>query len=293
MKNYIFLLIAGVLLMSCNKQEFENQITQLEAEKAEMLEAIESKDTEIISFMTAFAKIEENLSEIREREMNIQVARHENELSSEALEAKIGEDIQVISQLLQENRKKLESLSAKLAVAKSDNSKLNRLMSQLKVDLTKQIEERENEISILKDQLAHMKIEIQELHYTLTDLRKVGLAQDSVIHAQIEEMNTAYYVVGSSKELEKEQVISREGGILGLGKTEKLSSNFKADKFTKIDIRQRLSIPIEAEELELVTTHPDNAYKIEKDKSHHTIKLVISDPAAFWESSKYLVLVTK
>lgn len=293
MKNYVFLFVAGVFLISCNKQELENQVAQLEAEKAEILQAVEVKDADIMSFMTSFAKIEENLREIREREMNIKVARQEEGLSSDALEAKIEEDIQVISQLLQDNRKKLENLSAKLAVSKSDNNKLNRLMAQLKEDLTRQIEERETVIRTLNEQLASMKIEIKELNNTLTDLRNVGLAQDSVIHLQTEELNTAYYVVGSSKELEKEHVISREGGLLGIGKTEKLSTNLNTHKFTKIDIRQQLSFPIEAKEIELVTSHPDNAYKIEKDESHHTINLVISDPEAFWESSKYLVMLKK
>lgn len=293
MKNYVLLCIAGVLFVSCNKQELENQVTQLEAEKAEMLQALEVKDADIMSFMTSFAKIEENLHEIREREMNVKVARQEEGLSSDALEAKIEEDIQVISQLLQDNRRKLESLSAKLAVSKSDNKKLNRLMAQLKEDLTRQIEERETVIHTLNEQLASMKIEIKELTHTLTDLRHVSLAQDSVIHHQTEALNTAYYVVGSSKELEKEHVISREGGILGIGKTEKLSSNFDTHKFTKIDIRQKLSFPVEAKEIELVTSHPENAYKIEKDASHEKVNLVISDPQAFWESSKYLVMITK
>ncbi len=293
MKSYAFLLVAGVILMSCNQQELEKQIAQLETEKAEMLKAIESKDAEVMSFMNSFAAIEENLREIREREMNIEMARQEDNLSSETLKTKIEEDIQVISRLLQENREKLEKLSAKLAVSKSDNSKLKKLMAQMQEDLTRQIEIRETEIGALKDQLAGMEIEIEELNTTLTDLRKVGLAQDSVIHHHTLAINTAYYVIGSSKELEKEQVIDREGGLLGIGKTEKLSDNFNASKFTKIDIREKLSIPVEAKSVELVTSHPEDAYTLEKDQEHNTIQLVISDPQAFWESSKYLVMVKK
>jgi hypothetical protein len=38
---------------------------------------------------------------------------------------------------------------------------------------------------------------------------------------------TAYYTAGTAKQLLKKGVITKQGGVIGLGKTQKLSENFK------------------------------------------------------------------
>lgn len=40
-----------------------------------------------------------------------------------------------------------------------------------------------------------------------------------IIEQQTNEMNTAWYVVGTSKELEDQGVVTHTGGLIGIGKT--------------------------------------------------------------------------
>jgi len=66
----------------------------------------------------------------------------------------------------------------------------------------------------------------------------------------------------------------------------------KNDNFTKIDYTQISTIPVNSKKVELVTTHPDGSYKIEKNNDLVS-DILITDPEKFWSASKYLVVLTK
>ena len=293
MKTLTFLFGIGILLSSCNSKELEDRIAQLELEKAEIKTEVRQKDASVTAFMTSLSEIEKNLREIREREMNIALAQREEKLTPKALGEKIKEDIKVINELLQKNRVNISSLNKQLSFTKSENAKVNRLMGQLRAELTQQITEREEEIGQLKEQLLAQEVVMEELHTNFAALHQVSLSQDSLIHYQTESLNTAYFVVGTTKRLEEEEVIRREGGLLGLGRTKKLHSDLAIERFAKIDIREQRTFPVHAEKLELVTSHPSHTYTIERDEDTDTLNLVIADPESFWKSSKYLVMVTE
>ncbi len=280
------------MLIACNTQELENQVAQLELEKSEIKAAAHQKDASLTEFMQSMSDIEGNLREIREREMNIALAREAN-LGAEALGKKIKEDVKVINELLVQNRSKIDYLNQQVAVSQNKNSKLNRMMGQLQTELTQQIDERETQIDTLKGQLLAQQVTIEALNTNLTTLMDVNHQQDSLIDRQTVSLNTAYYAMGSTKELEEKQVIDREGGLLGLGRTKKLRSDLENQHFDQIDIREQRVFPVQGDKLELVTAHPSHTYTIEQDEASDTFKLVIADPESFWASSKYLVMVTE
>ena len=292
MKTFAFLFGIGILTFACTSQGMEDRILQLELEKAEAKTEVHQKDVLMMSFMTSLSEIESNLRKIRERELNIELAQREGKLSPKDLGEKIKGDVRAINELLQSNRVNMNNLTEQLATTKSKNAKVNRLMKRLRTELTQQIAVREDEIGQLKEELLAQEVMLDELHHNFAALHQVSLSQDSLIYRQTESLNTAYFVVGTTKELEAEEVIRREGGILGLGRTKKLRGDINTERFAKIDIQEQRTFPIHAEQLELVTAHPSQAYTIERDENTDTLNLVIADPDKFWESSKYLVMVT-
>ena len=88
-----------------------------------------------------------------------------------------------------------------------------------------------------------------------------------------------------------ENVVAKEGGFLGIGKTETLKSGFNKSVFNKIDITEVKSFPINGKKVELVTNHPQDSYTFEKVDEKQIESLVILDPEKFWNSSKYLVVM--
>jgi hypothetical protein len=112
------------------------------------------------------------------------------------------------------------------------------------------------------------------------------------IGTQTDKMNTAYYCFGTSKELKEKGVLTKEGGFIGIGKSEKLAADFNKDYFTKIDITLMKSVDLKSKKAKLVTTHASDSYKLEGDKTS-VDKLVITNAEKFWASSKYLVIVVE
>lgn len=292
MKRYLVIIVAGVALASCNQKEMEDKIAQLQQEKIEMMNEVETRDSSLVAFMRSFNDIEKNLREIREREMNIELNR-ESDLSSEDLKNKINEDIQEINNLIAENRKTIQNLNNKLKNSAGENIRLDKMMTQLQEELTAQVEQREAQIATLNDELAQMELTVEGLNTNIASLEESNEEKESTITEKVNELNTAYVVSGNFKKLEEEEIVDKEGGFLGLGKTKVLNDDFNTSKFEKIDIRETSFFPVDGEEVKLVTTHPSGSYKIEKDEENEKVNLVISDPAKFWESSKYLVMMVK
>ena len=105
-------------------------------------------------------------------------------------------------------------------------------------------------------------------------------------------LHTAYFVVGKSNDLQDAKIIDRKGGLLGIGRTSKLSQDFDNSKFTRIDYTVTNNIAINSD-MKIVTSHPTNSYTLEKDtKDNDLVKnIVITNPELFWSASKYLVVI--
>jgi len=290
-RNIALLTALSVAFFSCNTEELENKISQLNHENEKLEAQYQAKDSSLTAFINSFAEIEQNLREIREREMNIEMAREEN-LSVGDLKARINENVQEINELLEENRQKIKALNARLTYAGRQNNQLKASMEELQQTLTAKVEEKEGQISKLEEDLTGLQLELSQLNTNLTQLKEENQEKEELINEKTTQMNTAYYTAGTFRDLQDEQILSKEGGFLGLGRTEVLNENVDRERFNQIDIRETLFFPVDGEEVELVTHHPDGSYRIEKNGEAKT-QLVVSNPEKFWESSRYLVMMVK
>jgi len=127
-------------------------------------------------------------------------------------------------------------------------------------------------------ELANLKIDT--LSRTVKDQGSQLNSQSQTIAAQDEAMHTAYYVIGTNKELKKNGIV-KSGEIL---------SDFNKDLFTKIDVRKMTDFPILSKKAKILSNHPSNAYKFTGDKKVIQ-SLQVLDYKAFWSNSKYLVIV--
>jgi len=282
-------LAAGVF--SCSQLNLEDKVVSLQEENQALQEQTLAKDQSIAEFLESFTEIEQNLAEIRERELNIDL-NNGDAAASEDVRMRVTEDIKVINQLMIENKKTIEELNSKINQASGNNSQLRKALESAKQELTAQIEERDVQITELKEELKTMDFTVQELNSQVDTLKLANTHKEEIIIDQTGQLNTAYYTTGSSKELKAGNILTEDGGFLGLGKTESLNDDFSIEKFNKIDITATTTIPISGSKAELVTNHPTDSYVIEGDSEKSVDRLVIIDPDRFWNSSKYLVVVT-
>ncbi len=290
MKKLLFILLIGAGAFSCTNKELEEKVATLTTENQELLVKAEEKDASVADFMSTFGEIEKNLAEIRSREMDIAITNSDKKMSDEDIKAKIAEDIAAINELMAQNKETIADLDKKLKWAYSGNSKLKKAMKQLKEEMTTQVEERDVQIAALKEDLTNMDFTVAELNARMDTLSIENANQVATIGDKVTEINTAFYTVGTKKELVAENVVSKKGGFLGIGRTKKLKNNFNKDLFSKIDITEVRSFPINAKKVELVTNHPADSYTFEKTDGKNIESLVILDPEKFWNSSKYLVV---
>lgn len=278
-KLFFALILASFVFTSCNnKPEEVNTLADSLSHVNEGLKmVVNEKDSSIESFIVAFNEIQESLNEVKAKQKMISTNSSDAELKKNMKEQIIG-DIQSINELMDKNKNKIASLKAKL---EKSNGKVDELQKMITF-LTTQLEEKDLEIVDLKNQLERLNIEVTEITAKYEEKNEES-------NQKTEQLNTAYYAIGTAKELKEKGVLTKEGGFIGLGKTKKLAGDFNKNYFTKVDITLNKSFALNAKKAKLITTHPSSSYKIEGVKTAE--KIVILNPQEFWSASKYMVLV--
>lgn len=267
-----------LLLFSCNNDELENKISELQQDSIAAVNQLNSKEEEILTYISSLNEIQENLAQIKEKE-KIMTTRFDNgnEITP-TMKQQIIEDINLINQLLQENKNKMAALSSKL---KKSNLKIAELEKMIEL-LATQVQEKDAQIAELQTKLAEaneqIRVLFEEYNFRLEELSE-----------KEELLNTAYYCYGTAKELLENGVITKEGGFIGIGKSKKLADDFNKKYFTQVDITTFYELDLAATKAKLVTNHPSDAYEIKGEKTAD--KLIIKNPEAFWSASKYLVII--
>ncbi|GAB4203512.1 MAG: hypothetical protein Fur0023_10420 [Bacteroidia bacterium] len=281
MKKLVVIIGMGMLLASCNdkKEEAEKNpvVDSLSNVNTELNSQLSQKEAALQEFIEAFNEIQENINTIKEKEKIVTTSTQSGDVKNK--EESIKEDIQAIYDLLNKNKMKVAALSKKL---KDANIKMESLEKMI-VNLQAMIDEKDKEIEALKDKVESLNIELSNLQTSYQEL-----AQENEV--KTEKLYTAYYAVGTAKELKEKGVITKEGGFIGIGKATKLKDDFNKDYFTKIDITKVTVIPISAKSAKVLTNHPSSSYKIVGDKKH-VDRIEITNPDDFWSASKFLVIV--
>lgn len=283
MKNLIPLTFLILLLtVSCNNAKLE----QLKNENEDMKSQLGRQEEDLNNFMQVFNDIEENLAQVRLKEKLIVKNSGNNENGNRVEMVK--NDIRAIDNLMQQNRENLKNLSDKLKSSKGENNQFKRMIENFEV----MIKEKDREILVMVGQLEDLNYEVQDLYSSISDLKLKNLKQGKLIDQQKDKLNTAWYIIGTKKELKAKNIITKEGGFIGIGGVKKLNQDFEVEYFTKIDTREKSIFQINGKKVKLITPHPNHSYlirKIEGEKNYSSFEITLPDE--FWKNSKYLVLV--
>jgi len=286
---FLILLVTGIIVFSLYKRDHNQLLSQMEAQKVSFTDKITSRDSAIGEWITAFADIEKNIALIKEKEHIISINSSNSELSKDRRQ-QVLEDIKYINTLLEQNKQKIASLNAQLNKSGGTIKVLQNRISELEAS----VRQSESEITDLKSTLVSKNFEIEQLNSKNTDLQNTIVQKDEKISNQTYEMNKAFYVCGTYKELKAKGLLTKEGGFIGLGKTKTLKGNFSDSSFIQIDLSITKSIPVNSKGAKLISEHPENSYQLIRDKDKKIESIEIKDPALFWKISKYAVVeITK
>lgn len=279
-------LIAAVALTGC--ENYKDELAQMTTTRDSLLAVSNDKDRSLEEFIASIDEIETNLSEITTRQQLVKTDATGNVEMNKSAKERIKDEIAAINQLVEDSKAKTAELSKKL---KNSNFKVGKL-EKMVATLNEQLAGKETELLALNEQVANLNTKVESLNSEVSTLVVKDSVNNSIIEKQVSKMNTAYVVIGDYKKLRDEQVVTKEGGFLGLGKEEKMSPQVKTEAFSKVDITKLSNIPLDTKEAKLVTTHPTGSYTIEK-QNDKVSEIVITDSEKFWSASKYLVVMTK
>ena len=291
MKQFFYVLLIPVMLLAsgCNQKK----IDRLQAQNDSLRAVGTDKDSNISEFVSTFNEIEANLDSIKQVEKVIDKSAKAGEVKGSRKE-QIKSDIKYIYDLQQKNRKMVAELSAKLSKTSKHAAQLQKMIDNLNASIS----EKDVQIAQMTDELGKLNIQVKDLNVKVTDLNTNvdNLSADNAkkqadIDAKTEALNTAYYVIGTNRELKDKKIITGEGGFIGIGRTKDIMADLNMADFTKVDITKVNEIPIMKKKINIITSHPANSYKIEGEKTAD--KLVILDAKAFWSLSKVLVISAK
>ncbi len=282
MKTYMFIASASLLmLVGCKNPMTDEKVVH---QRDSLLAIIDDRDNSVDEFINSFNDVESNLNDVTRKQHIIITASEKGDIKSSQKE-RINSEIKAINELMEQNSQKLKDLTRKLNRSSAKNYKLEKTIELL----NNQLAQKYAELAELNERLNAMNGQIAQLQISLDTLSSQNKIQSDVLNEKINELHTAYYVVGSSKDLQKMKLIDKEGGVLGIGRTSKLSENLDNSMFTKIDYTMVTVIPVNSKDAKLVTSHPTDSYRLDKADKKVT-NLVITNPEKFWSASKYLVL---
>jgi chromosome segregation ATPase len=284
MKKFFYVLLIPVLLLAsgCNQKK----IDRLQAQNDSLRAVGTDKDSNIAEFVTTFNGIEANLDSIKKVEQVIDKDAKAGEVKGSRKE-QIKSDIAYIYDLQQKNRKMVAELTAKLSKSNRHVAELQKMIDNLNASIA----EKDAQIAQMTAELGKLNIEVKDLNVKVTDLNTnvSNLSADNAkkqadIDAKTAALNTAYYVIGTARELKDKNITTN-------GRAKNIGAGLDLSNFTKVDITVTKEIQIMKKKANIVSVHPVNSYRIEGDKTAD--KLVILDAKAFWSLSKVLVIAVK
>lgn len=274
----LFLVSSSLFVSSCGDAEKEaNPLADSLKEVTTGLNGkLNEKELALQEFISTFNEIQENLNTIKAKEKIVTQSSSTGDVKSK--EDQIKEDIQAIYDLMGKNKNRINSLSKKL---KDSNLKIEGMALMIE-NLQNSLNMKDEEISDLKSKIESLHIELSTLNTDYKDIQGENEVKTAAL-------KTAFYAFGTSKELKEKNIITKEGGFIGIGKSNKLKDDFNKEYFTKVDIDQTTTINIGAKKAKIITTHPSGSYKLIGDKKVE--KIEITNVEEFWSVSKYLVII--
>lgn len=287
----ILLMLAAVLTLAvgCDtKKEKEQAKDNNTATIDSLRQALTQSQNESSDLIETLSQIQDGFDQINEAEGRVTV---ENRQGERANKQAIMENMAFIQRTLKLNRELISNLQQQLRTTSQSDARTKSKLEEMVANFTKQLEDKNKEIELVREELAKRDIQIAEqgeqiasLNTNVSSLSQQNEAKARTVAAQDKELHTAYYVFGTKKELREQRILQR-GDVLK-------SNDFNKDYFTRIDLRVTKTIRLYSKSAKLMTNHPAGSYLLEKDaQGQYTLR--ITDPQTFWSVSKYLVITVK
>lgn len=291
MKNFKYFFLS-LTIFSCASNsesisEESRRIDSLQSVLSSKDQAINSlefqklNDDSIVNLYALYIqKIKDNINEINKQELIINNKKNNPDFIDKDT-TDIIKSIKILSKKLQENESMITALNNAVKQEKNKNSQFASKVTDLKEEIARS----NREVYYLKEELNSMNASFEAI------FKKYNL-QNKKISDLNQKLNEVAYVIGSKSELLDNGVLTKSGGLIGIGKTRKLNSDLNTEYFTYASKYNLLNIPLGYKNVRLMTAHPSNSYRL-SNVNEIIDSLIIINQDDFWRNSKFLVIEVK
>lgn len=283
----IFAIMLG--LTSCVENSGKYKAMQARLDSLQV--SYNAQSAELDEVFATINEIEEGLSSIRETENILTVQTADGMTVTKGSKAQLKKDIeaiqgaidnyqQEIEKLKNNNRIQSEQFKKRLAAMQQELQEKSGIIEKI----SKQLKEKDATIKKQNKQIATLGEAVATLKEEVTNLNDEGIKLRNALADQEEEIYSVYYIVGTKAELIEAGVMTKGG----LFKSAKVSYQSEKDAFIKIDLREIAAINTNSSKAKVMSIHPKGTYSFVENDGEMTLE--ISDPQAFWEQTKYLVI---
>ena len=271
----------SLILSSCGKNSAEYK--ELKAQN-DSLKLVHLQTTnELNEMFGVLNEVEDGFQNIKSAENYLTITSAKNDEMTPSTRDRIKNDMQLITQTLQENKNKISELETKFKNLGIQSTELKKTIERLRAEvadktialaaLQKELAKKDEQIAALSENVSHLSTSVNNWKAHSQDQAETIKAQEKVI-------KTVYYCFGTDKELKDRNILVK--GQLG--------TDFNKDYFITISDPETLTtIPLYAKKGKLVSKHPSGTYQFIKGLDGK-VSLLINDTQKFWSLTKYLVI---
>ncbi len=288
-KDILWIGLIASMLAACDVKQSE-EFRQVASERDSLEALVREREMRLEELAQSFDDIEQNLAALERVGDTLIDLHHEGRRLDQ--KTRILQMIDGIDGYINESRRQLAELEARIAENGTRSQGLQRLVARLRAN----IDQKETQMNQLVAELSDLTEERDELRRAVAS-RDARLAQREAdlraTSAEVAEkeavINTAYFLAGTRKQLAESGVIKKEGGVLGIGRTVKLADKQDTRQFNKLNIAETREIYIGyLSKPRVISNHPTDSYLFAK--SNDMTKIRILNPEKFWSVSKFLVV---
>lgn len=300
------LVLATFLLLSVSACDYgaRRQVTNLKDENQSLQNQLQLSSVYIQDVTEMIDEVQKNLNKIELREgiigrisLESEGAEGGSRRRSVNIRRELLTSISDIDSFIEDNRRKMDVLNARISESAVRIESLDRLVENLTVSVQQKeenISQLKMQVQLLEANVASLQGELQQREVVIQEKDSTIAQQEAAIQTQREQAATAYYVIGNRETLKKAGLIrERRSGFLGLKKHTSVGSVL-TEYFTGVYKTQPvLSFSQSIKKIEVVSAHRDRPDLFQFDRLETGANLVIKDPERFWAISDYLVIVSK
>lgn len=287
----IFAICLILVLQSCDsgvKKELEKKLDAVIKQRDELHIQLVQRNNYIKTITHLLEEINKKIFEISQEHLIILEEVETTEIDQPSTLYGIGgsilDKIDSINKKLITSHTKLDSLENILKSNPEYTSEYKISTEYLRNIVYKQQEQ----IRYLKIKIHEQSLEIEELKQTV-ETKDLTIEQKNIeIIESLRKINTRYIIIGTSDFLESNNIISYEGGIIGIFTTTIISPNIDVSYFDKLQV-DSVKIEFYGKVDEIIPERSEYCYKT--DTYNGKTILYILDKDKFWFDKKCVIVI--